>query len=229
MEAASSLTIQTKVLGEALADNGLESLLDEVTDSSGILGQVTGSKTLVSAVKEGEVLLLSNNDGKFLPLIERRVNSSGVVSARVQQDDGTIGSTLDGGLHTLEIQAIGLLGEVRVVGNAKANISKDLLVVSPGRVGHVDCPVALVELGEEEGAEMDGSGAGDGLHGSGPLLLEGRGVGAENQLSSLGGEVGNTGNRGIFVVQFGVVSENFVSLLKNGELAMILYSRGKEA
>lgn len=59
---------------------------------------------------------------------------------------------------------------------------------------------------------MNGSGARDGLHRRGPLLLEGRGVGAENQLSGLGGELRDTSDRGVFVVQFGVVSENLVSL-----------------
>lgn len=50
--------------------------------------------------------------------------------------------------------------------------------------------------------------------------MEGGRVGTENQLGSLGGEVGNAGNRGIFVVQLGVVSENFISLAERRVLAM---------
>lgn len=163
MEASSSLAIEAEVLGETLANDGLESLLNKVADGGGILGEVARSEALVGTVEEGEMLLLSDNDSQLLPLVEGRVDTGRVMGARVQQDNRTVGSSLDGSLHALKVQAIGLLGEVRVVGNLEANVSKDLLVVSPGRVGQVDGPVALVELGEEEGTKMDGAGAGDGL------------------------------------------------------------------
>lgn len=135
VEASSSLAIEAKVLGETLANDSLKSLLNKVADGGGILGEVARSEALVGTVEEGEMLLLSDNDSQLLPLVEGRVDTGRVMGARVQQDNGTLGSSLDGSLHALKVEAIGLLGEVRVVGNLETDVSKDLLVVSPGRVG----------------------------------------------------------------------------------------------
>lgn len=63
---------------------------------------------------------------------------------------------------------------------------------------------------------MNSSGAGDGLNRRRSLLLEGRGVGTEHQLSGLGGEARDTRDRGILVVELGVVSENLIGLFGVG-------------
>lgn len=163
MEATGALTIEAKVLGETLGYDELKALLDKVADSPVITVEVTRSKALVSTVEEGEVVLLAHDGSNLLPLLLSRVNTRGIVGAGVEENDGSIGGGLDGGLHALKVQTLGLLGEVGVLGNGEADIGEDLVVVGPGWVGEVDGAVALVELGEEESAEMDGAGAGDGL------------------------------------------------------------------
>lgn len=56
-------------------------------------------------------------------------------------------------------------GKVRVGLNGDVYIGEDLVVVGPSRVGEVDCLIlrAGKELREEEGSEMEGTCAGDGL------------------------------------------------------------------
>lgn len=54
---------------------------------------------------------------------------------------------------------------VRVFGDGEVDVGEDLFVVGPGWVGEVDggFGVGGVEAGEEEAAEVEGAGAGDGL------------------------------------------------------------------
>jgi len=55
-------------------------LLDKVSDSEGVLEDITRGESLVCHVKEGEVLLLLADVGELLPLSLGGVNTSGVVS-----------------------------------------------------------------------------------------------------------------------------------------------------
>lgn len=159
MEDAGTLTVETEVLGEALGDNQLKALLDEVPQGGGITGKVTRGEALVGTVEKREVVLLTKHRCQLFPLLQRRINTSGVVGARMKYDDAPFRGILDGRLHTLEVQPLGLLGEIGVLLDREADIGKDLVVVGPGGVGQVDGAVALVELGEEEGAKVDGAGA----------------------------------------------------------------------
>jgi hypothetical protein len=102
--------------------------------------------------------------------------------------------------------------EVRIRLNGEADILEDLVVVTPSRVRHVDGAVALVELGEEQGAQMDGTSARDRLERSRSLLGDGGGVAAEDKLSSLGGEAVDSSNRTVLVVELRVVTEDLISL-----------------
>lgn len=159
VEGTSTLTIETEVLGETLSNEELEALLDEVVDGPGIAGEVARGKALVGAVEEGEVVLLAHNLGDLLPLLLGRVNTSGVVGAGVEDEDGALRGVLESRLHALPVKALGLLVEVGVCGNIETDVLEDLVVVDPGRVRHVDSPAASEELGQEEGAQMDSTGS----------------------------------------------------------------------
>lgn len=168
-------------------------------------------------------MLLGPNDlSKLLPLIKRRVDSSGVVSTRVQENDGLIRSVLDRLLHPLKVQSLSLLVEVRVVGCGKTDIVEDLVVVRPCGIRDVDGTVALEELGEEECTQVDGTGARDGLYRGRALLPQSGRVGAQHQLGGLGCEALDTGDRGVLMVEFGVRSENVIRLMKMPRSAPIL-------
>ncbi len=165
MKSAGALAVQAEVLGERLGDAHFEAALDEVTDGPGVVFQVAGCEALVGAVEEGEVGFLTDEVGERGPLVTGGVDAGGVMGAGVQEDDAAGGSSVDGGEHAVEVEAFGLRGEVRVGGDGKVDVGEDLVVVGPGWGGEVDCLVrwAGVEFGEEEAAQVDGAGAGDGL------------------------------------------------------------------
>ena len=83
MEAASTLSVQTKVLGVRLCDDHLEALLDKVVDCPTILCKIPGRKTLVRAVEEGEEIPRLHDLRNLLPLILCGVNTRRIVSAGV--------------------------------------------------------------------------------------------------------------------------------------------------
>ena len=69
-------------------------LLDEVADGEGVVGGISGGETLIRHVEEGEELLLLDKVRDFLPLGRGGIDTSGVVRAGVQEDNGTLGSIL---------------------------------------------------------------------------------------------------------------------------------------
>jgi hypothetical protein len=143
-----------------------------------------------------------------------QVDAGGVVGADVQEDDGAGGSVAQGGEHAREVEALGLGVEVGVVGEGEVDIGEDLVVVGPGWVGEVDggLRVGGVEFGEEESAQVHGTGAGDGLEGAYAVLANGRAVGANHQLLGGGGVVGETFDGEVFVIEGGVIANELVGL-----------------
>lgn len=200
-EGTNTLAVQTHVLGEALAQSNVVALLDEVARSEGILVSVTAGKALVGHIEEGEVLLLLHDIADLAPLGLGRVDTSGVVSASVEQDDAALGGGLDIGDQTLEVEANGVLVVVAVLTDLKAGIGEDSLVVGPAGVGEVDLLGAGVELLEESTANAQGTSARDGLGDDQAVLGDGGGVGAVGKLSSGGGESRNTGDTSVLLVQ----------------------------
>jgi hypothetical protein len=90
------------------------------------------------------------------------------VCTGVEKDDGAGRRCPQRGRHAVEVEALGLGGEVGVVGEGEADICEDLVVIGPGWVGEVDGGLGLcwVELGEEKAAQMDSAGSRDGLEGA---------------------------------------------------------------
>lgn len=165
MEGAGALAVETKVLGKGLGHAKLEALRDEVADRPGVVLKISGRKTLIGAVKKGEVLLSGDQFGELGPLGVGEVNTGGVVGTGVQKDDASFGSLLDGGKHAGEVKAFGLRGEIGVGFHREVHVGKDLIVVGPCRGGEVDGLVrgTRIELGEEKSAQVDSTGAGNGL------------------------------------------------------------------
>lgn len=87
------------------------------------------------------------------------------MGAGVQEDDAAFRGRVDGGAHALVVEAFGLGGEVGVGFYGEIDVGEDLVVIGPCWGGEVDGLVvgAHVEFGEEETAEVDGTGARDGL------------------------------------------------------------------
>lgn len=193
VEAAGAFAIETKVLGEGLGDYELEAELDKEADGRGVTVEVAGSKALVGSIEEGEVALGGHDLGDLAPLGGRRVDAGGVVGTGVEEDDGALGGVREGLLHADEVETLGLLVEVGVLGNGQTDVGEDLVVVGPCWVAEVDgrllggIAIRVVEAREEETAEMAGAGAGDGLDGGNAALGDGGSTGAENKLGSFAG------------------------------------------
>lgn len=84
----------------------------------------------------------------------------------MDQEHASLLSIVQAPLEPIIVQADSLRVIVRVRDGIDPDVLEDCGVVGPSRVGDVDLLLAggeRVEFGEEEGAEMVGSGAGDGL------------------------------------------------------------------
>lgn len=193
MEAASALPVETKVLGEGLGDYELETELDKEPDGGSVPVEVARSETLVGGVKEGEVTLGGHDLGDLAPLGERRVDAGGVVGAGVEEDDRALGGVREGLLHAFNVEALGLLVEVGVLGDGEADVGEDLVVVGPCWIAEVDggllggIAVRVVEARKEETAEMAGASAGDGLDRGDAPLGDGGSGGTDNELGGFAG------------------------------------------
>ena len=176
VEAACSLAVEAEVFGVRLGDEELEALLDEVIDGPGVLGEGSGSEALVGAVKEGEVVFGLHHLGDFLPLAVGRVDTRRIVSTGVQQDDAAFRRVLDAADHAVEVETASFPGEVGVALHLEVDVAEDLVVVRPcRRAGEDSFCVGCrrsVEFGEEEGAEVDGTSAGDSLEGNDSLVFD---------------------------------------------------------
>lgn len=84
VERTDTLTVQTSVLGETLADEQRDALArNKVSNCPSITVEITRGETLVGAVEEGKVTLLNENVGNLLPLLLGGVDTGRVVGAGV--------------------------------------------------------------------------------------------------------------------------------------------------
>lgn len=190
-------------------------MLDEVAQGPGVAVEVPRGETLVGAVEEGEMGALAHDGRDGLPLLLGEVHAGGIVGAGVEEDDGARRGGAEGAEHAIVVEAFGLRGEVRVVCEVEADVCEDLVVVCPGWAGEVEgwfggCGV---EAGEEESAEVDGAGAGDGLECGDAVVLDGGGVVADEELLGGAGVVCEAFDGEVFVVEAGVVADEVIGLL----------------
>lgn len=174
------------------------SLLNEVADWESIFVGVTGSESLVSHVEESVVLSILDGLGDLLPLLDSWVDASWVVCASVEEEDGSLLSTLDIGNHALEVETNGVLVVVSVLGYLESGVGEDGTVVGPGWVWDVDLLCAWVPFGEELSTDAESASAGDGL-GDDEAVESGGALTVGEDGGSLG-ELWDTGDAGVLLV-----------------------------
>lgn len=130
-EGADTLAVETHVLGEGLGEADVVALLDEVADGEGVGVGVTRGEALVGHVEEGVVALGLDDVGDLAPLLGGRVDTGGVVSAGVEEEDGALGGGLDVGDHALKVEADGLGVVVAVLVDGETRVVEDGAVVGP--------------------------------------------------------------------------------------------------
>lgn len=176
-------------------------LLNKVARRKSVLVGITRGETLVSHVKESKMLLLLDHITDLTPLVRSRVNTSGVMSTSMQQDNAALGSGLQVLDKTIKVQANGILVVVTVLANLEARVAEDGIVVGPGRGREKDLFGAGVEALEESTTDSERAGTGDGLCDGDAAFFDGSRVGAVGEFGGFGGEVANAGDGGVFLVE----------------------------
>lgn len=183
-ESTNTLTVETHVLGETLAQSNVVALLHKVTRSESILVSVSAGKSLVGHVEEGKVALLLHDVANLAPLVLGRVDAGRVVSASVEQDDAVLRSGLDVGNQTLKVEADGVLVVVAVLLHLDTGVLEDSVVVGPAGGGEVDFLRVRIEALQESATDSQSTSTGDGLGDYETVILENGRVGTVGELRS---------------------------------------------
>lgn len=187
-----------------------------MTERKSILVGVTAGKALVSHVEEGEVLAVLDSLSNLDPLLLGRVNTSWVVSASVEQDNAALGHGLDVGHHAVKVEANRVLVVVAVLLDLQARVLEDSIVVRPGWIGDVDSLRAGVVTLKEGTANAQSTSARDGLGDGDTVFVERSRVGAVGELERSLGEVGNTSDACVLLVEV-LFDDLLLCLLHGGE------------
>ena len=172
-----------------------------MTERKGVLVGVATGKALVGHVEEGEVVPCLDGVGNLNPLVLSRVNTSWVVGAGVEQDNAALGHGFDVRNHSIEVEANGVLVVVPVLLDLQARVLEDGIVVGPRGGGDVDGFRARVVTLEEGATNAKCTGAGDGLGDGDAVFAERSRVGAICELKGSLGEVGDTGDASVLLVE----------------------------
>lgn len=200
-ESTNTLTIETHVLGETLAQGNVVALFHKVARSEGILVSVSAGKALVGHVEEGKVALLLHDVANLAPLVLSRVNTGRIVSAGMEQDNAVLGSGLDVGNQALEVETDGVLVVVAVLLHLDTGVLEDSVVVGPAGGGEVDLLRVRVEALQESTTNSQGTSAGNGLGDNETIVLQDGRVGTVGELRSSLGEGRNASDAGVLLVE----------------------------
>lgn len=120
---------------------------------------------LVGHIEEDEELLLLANSGEFLPLLWKRIDTSGVVGASMEDNNGSIWNLVSElVVATSSIESASVLVVVGEVVDLVATVGEDGVVVAPRWSGEEDGS-ATAEGVKVRGTDSEGTSAGDGLGG----------------------------------------------------------------
>ena len=209
MESSTSFSVETHDLGEGLGNDHFETLVEEVSEANTVLVQVSGDETLIGSVEEWVKVVLLADLGNSLPLVESWVDTSWVVSAGVQKNDGSWGSSLQVSDHTFEIKTLGLLVEISVLSDIHADLVEDLVVVSPGWVAQIDWSGSV--LVKEISDDSESTSSRQSLEGGNSSTVDILVVPAEKDTSGTFGEVSDSVNWEVFLIQLVVFSDFLLS------------------
>ena len=181
VEGSTSFSVESHVLGKALGKHDLEPLFDEISDGPGVLLKVSSGEALIGRVEEGNQRVSLANFSDFLPLFSGGINSSGVMGAGVEEDDGSRNGVVEELDHGRDVRSSGLGVVVRILDPFKSSVFDNVLMVKPGGVGKIDEPGEI--LAEESESETQGSSSGNGLASGDSFVLDDAAVFSEDQVS----------------------------------------------
>jgi len=215
VEGANTFTVQTSVLGETLADQHWNTPSGEFPDGPGVPVQISAGETLISAVKKGVVVLLYHHVCDLTPLFPGRIYTGWVVSTGMKENDGTVRSGGNGAKELVAGEADGL-GVIVLVGDRfDSDVPEDGDVIDPSGIRNIGLlgSVEYVESAEEQGCEVIGTSAGNGLDASNAFFRDRGGVITQDKTGGGGGEFWKTSDRKVFMVDGWIVQQSFSGLL----------------
>ena len=137
--ARSLYTVQPKVLAKALGAEDLKALVHKEADGPGVCVQGSTGKALVRAVKEDKKVSRFANLRNLSPLLFSGIQTSGVMSAGMQDENSSRRCLAQIFQHAWEVQISVLSVPIAILPKvSEASSFEDVGVVGPGWVGVVD-------------------------------------------------------------------------------------------
>ena len=214
---ADALAVQTHVLGKGLRCEELQTLAGEHAYGVGIVDQITGGKTLIGGIEEGKDLLLHAQVRNLIPLLMAGIHAGGVVSTRVEQEDGALGCIQDILLETLKIKGAGLRLVPTVFAELHTHLTEDSVVVSPCGVRQVQL-AARGKLADELSTKAKTTRSGQGLYSAHALLHNHGVILTKEELAGQFLELGQTIDGKVLLVSCSIGEDDLFGLLHNGEV-----------
>mmetsp|Transcript_42863 Transcript_42863/g.84200 ORF Transcript_42863/g.84200 Transcript_42863/m.84200 type:complete len:269 (-) Transcript_42863:223-1029(-) len=164
-----ALTVQPKILAEALHESNVVSVIHELPQGPRVRGGVPSREALVGRVEERQVATGGADARDLCPLFGCRVLAGGVVGARVQEHAGSLRGSVQVLAQPREVERVCSPFVVSVLAHLDPGVPEDGDVVAPGRVGHVDVLVRT-EFSEEFAEDAEAPRAAECLgHGHAPF------------------------------------------------------------
>lgn len=163
VEGSGSLSVESHCLGEGLRDDHLEALLEEIFHRVSVFLEISRGETLIGRVEEGEEVIFLHDLSDSVPLLWGWVCTSRVVSASMEEDDGTWLGVVEVLNHAFKVESLSSGVVVSVFSDFDSSSGKDCVVVSPGGLAHIDGGVS--PLLEEISNDLETSSSTESLAG----------------------------------------------------------------
>ena len=115
-QVTASFVVEAEVLGKRLANHHLEASIGKRSERGCVLVWVARCEALVSGVEDGKVVLGADDLGELVPLLSRGISTSGVVRARMEENDRAVGRGLEIRNELRNVGGFDISGPVRVRG-----------------------------------------------------------------------------------------------------------------
>jgi hypothetical protein len=215
VESSASFSVESHNFGKGLGNNHLETLIEEISEANTILVEISSNETLIGGIEEWIKLSLLADDSDLLPLSESWINTSGVVSASVEEDSGTWSGLSKISDHAVEVETLGFLIEVSILSDLEARGCENFVVVSPSWVANINW--GWSELTEEVTNDSQGTGSRQGLGGGNSSTCDVWVVPSEEDASGTLVEGLVTIDWGVLLVESVIIGDSLLGLSHNWE------------
>ena len=218
----STLSVDTKVLGEGKAQGDVVAISNEFTNGVGIIINGTRGITQVGGIHDDGTLVLLAEARNLVPLSMSGIHTGGVVGADVEEEGRVLRSRANGILDGFEVQGDAVIVQIGVGVSDGAALLEEGKVSAPSGIGNVQFADAL-GLSEELTEHLESAGSGDTLTNGDTILKNGLAVSSKSELDAEVCELWNTAEGRIFVVVLSIDSSlSFTDSLEDVGLSVLI-------